>query len=97
MLENDDPTYPNWDQDETAVRERYSDQDPVVVASEIEAAAAGLAGRFDTVHGEGWDRTGSRSDGARFTIESFARYLLHDPVHHVHDVERGYERLGPPG
>ena len=97
MLEIDDPTYPNWDQDETAVRDRYSEQEPVVVASEFAAAAADLADRLDTVHGELWERTGTRSDGARFTVESFARYLLHDPVHHVHDVERGYERLGPPG
>jgi hypothetical protein len=28
MLEQDDPLFPNWDQDETAVRERYGDQDP---------------------------------------------------------------------
>ena len=32
----------------------------------------------------------SRSDGAAFTIDSFSRYLVHDPVHHVWDVERGY-------
>jgi hypothetical protein len=35
---------------------------------------------------EQWLRTGTRSDGARFTVESFARYLIHDPVHHLHDV-----------
>src|SRR5689334_19017896 len=28
MLENDDPTYQNWDQDATAISERYSEQDP---------------------------------------------------------------------
>jgi hypothetical protein len=33
-----------------------------------------------------WQRTGSRSDGAHFTIESFARYFVHDPIHHLHDV-----------
>ena len=47
MLEQDDPQYPNWDQDETAVEERYSEQDPVVVASELGIAAAALAERFD--------------------------------------------------
>ena len=94
MLEQDDPLYPNWDQDETAVAERYSEQDPAVVASELGIAAASLAERFDSVAGDAWERTGTRSDGARFTIETFARYLLHDPVHHLHDVERGYERIG---
>jgi hypothetical protein len=33
-----------------------------------------------------WERTGARSDGARFSVDSFARYLIHDPVHHLHDV-----------
>ena len=45
-----------------------------------------IADRFDTVHGNQWDRTGRRSDGASFTIDSFARYFLHDVVHHLHDV-----------
>jgi len=94
MLEDDDPAYPNWDQDETAVRERYSEQAPGQVARDLVAAAEGLAVRFDSVTDAGWDRTGTRSDGARFTVETFARYLLHDPVHHVHDVERGYDRMG---
>ena len=97
MLEQDDPLYPNWDQDETAVEQRYSEQDPTQVASELGLAAAALAERFDSVEGDDWERTGTRSDGARFTIETFGRYLLHDPVHHLHDVERGYEQIVPRG
>jgi len=31
-------------------------------------------------------RRGFRSDGAEFTIDSFARYFIHDPVHHLWDV-----------
>ena len=37
---------------------------------------------FDAIEGATWERTGHRSDGAEFTVESFARYLLHDPEHH---------------
>jgi hypothetical protein len=33
-----------------------------------------------------WQRPGRRSDGARFTVETFARYFIHDPVHHLYDV-----------
>ena len=33
-------------------------------------------------------RTGRRSDGAHFTVETFARYFIHDPVHHLYDVTR---------
>jgi hypothetical protein len=93
MLERDDPTFDNWDQDVTAVAERYAQQDPASVATEIEAAGGALADHFDRVPADGWERTGARSDGARFTIDTFARYLLHDPVHHVWDVEQGYRSL----
>ncbi len=93
MLDQDDPQYPNWDQDETAVEARYSEQDPARVLTELQDAAERLATRFDDVSGDQWARTGTRSDGASFTIETFARYLIHDPVHHLHDVERGFARL----
>jgi len=49
-------------------------------------AATDVATRFDTVVGESWQRTGRRSDGASFTVDTFARYFLHDIVHHLHDV-----------
>jgi hypothetical protein len=86
MLAEDAPQYANWDQDATAVAERYGEQDPDIVAAELVAAAAQLAERFDGVRGEQWTRTGTRSDGAHFTVESFARYFIHDPIHHLHDV-----------
>jgi hypothetical protein len=86
MLDSDDPTYANWDQDETAVANRYREQDPAQVGDELAAAASAIADRFDTVHGAQWQRTGNRSDGARFTVATFARYLIHDPIHHLFDV-----------
>ena len=86
MMTRDGPTYPNWDQDATAVAGRYVEQDPAVVAVELAAAGEALAAAFDAVGGAQWERTGFRGDGADFTIESFARYLLHDPVHHLHDA-----------
>jgi hypothetical protein len=63
------------------------------VLFQLQEAAERLADRFDRVEGEQWDRTGVRSDGAYFTVESFARYLMHDPIHHLHDTERGFARL----
>jgi hypothetical protein len=86
MLHDDDPLFANWDQDETAVVERYGEQDPVTVAAELELAAQVLAGAFAAVRGDQWGRPGRRSDGARFTVASFARYFIHDPVHHLWDV-----------
>jgi hypothetical protein len=86
MLDEDDPLFADWDQDATAVAERYGEQDPSVVATELVAAAAVLADAFDAIDGEQWQRPGRRSDGSAFTVDSFARYLIHDPVHHLHDV-----------
>jgi hypothetical protein len=86
MLCQDDPLYPNWDQDVAAVEARYGEQDPAVVSVELGQAASGLADAFDGVQGDQWLRLGRRSDGARFSIAGFSRYLLHDPVHHLYDV-----------
>ncbi len=88
MLCEDDPLFANWDQDVTAVEDRYAEQDPDVVSAELGAAAETLAARFDTIDDDAWHRPGRRSDGAVFTVESFARYLLHDPIHHLWDVRR---------
>ncbi|HEY5186392.1 MAG TPA: DinB family protein [Actinomycetes bacterium] len=93
MLAEDDPLFANWDQDATAVRDGYAAQDPATVNGELTAAATALAARLAQVTHYQWQRTGRRSDGAFFTVESFARYLLHDPAHHVHDVTVGYRRL----
>ncbi len=85
MLDTDDPLYPNWDQDETAIAERYDLQEPAAVAGGLVSAAHALADAFDGVEGAQWSRPGRRSDGASFTVESFARYLIHDPIHHLWD------------
>lgn len=93
MLTVDGPQFENWDQDQTAVEQRYDLQDPAVVREELVAAGLACADRWDTVGADDWQRTGDRSDGSSFTIETFARYFLHDPVHHLHDVARGNETL----
>jgi len=89
ILDEDDPLFVNWDQDATAVEDRYGEQDPRLVAEELVAAAAALAEAFDGVPEDALGRTGRRSDGARFTTETLGRYFIHDPVHHLWDVTRG--------
>lgn len=86
MLEQVDPHFENWDQDRTAIEDDYGGQDPSVVAVEIIRSAASLAARFDSVDGSQWQRKGMRSDGSAFTVRSIAKYLMHDPVHHLWDV-----------
>ncbi|MGB9372678.1 MAG: DinB family protein [Jiangellales bacterium] len=86
MLAQDAPDFPNWDQDATAVAQRYGEQSPDVVADELAAAAESVAAAFDAVPDEAWTRTGRRSDGSTFTVATLGQYFVHDPEHHVHDV-----------
>ena len=86
MLDQEAPTFPNWNQDVTALEQRYGAQDSIAVSAELDGAAKRLAASFSDVKADQWQRTGFRSDGAHFTIDSFARYLIHDPIHHLHDV-----------
>lgn len=86
MLREDDPVFANWDQDATAVASHYDAQSPAPVVAALAANATALAAAFDALAPAQWERRGGRSDGARFTVDSFGRYLLHDVVHHVADV-----------
>ena len=53
MRERDTPTFENWDQDATAVEDRYGEQEPSVVAAELLGASMGL----------GWLLTDSQNNG----------------------------------
>ncbi|WP_153502645.1 DinB family protein [Cumulibacter manganitolerans] len=86
MLDEDNPTFDNWDQDAAAVEQDYFHQQPATVASEYAAQATQTADAFDAVRDDQWQRTSKRSNGASFTTESFAVYFLHDIEHHLHDV-----------
>ena len=89
MLEHADPLFPNWDQDAAAVAERYDEQDPHTVVNDLVSNGATLADRLDGLSVDDWGRTGNRSDGASFTIDSISRYMIHDPIHHLRDVTVG--------
>src|SRR5581483_9816454 len=86
MLTEDDPLFDNWDQDVTALQRRYWAQQPAAVAGDLLENADGIAAAFTAVDGDHWTRPGRRSDGSRFTVDTFARYFLHDLAHHSWDV-----------
>ncbi len=88
MGAEEDPLFPNWDQDRSAIADRYDEQDPAQVVAELEAAAEDLASLLERLDGPGWESPGRRSDGASFTVATIARYMIHDPVHHLWDVGR---------
>jgi DinB superfamily len=87
MLAEDDPLFPNWDQDATAVEDDYRSQDPVAVGEELRDASATYLATVAALTPEQLERPGRRSDGASFTVETLIRYMAHDPVHHVWDVD----------
>jgi hypothetical protein len=66
--------------------DRYQDQDPAEVATALSDPARAIADRFAGAAGGQWQRTGRRSDGASFTVGTFACFLIHDSVHHFHDM-----------
>ena len=86
MLAQDEPHFPNWDQDETAITDRYADQDPAVVADELARAAGDWSAVYAACSGPDWERTGIRSNGSQFTVASLGVYGLHDIRHHLWDV-----------
>jgi hypothetical protein len=90
MLSEDDPVFANWDQDETAVKDKYDGQDLIAVAGQLAEEADQVASLLQRVQPDQWSRSGRRSDGAVFTVETFARYVVHDPVHHLWDVGAGW-------
>jgi hypothetical protein len=86
MLIEDDPLFDDWDQDASAVADSYEHQDPATVLNELVSAAEAIAARIAEVSGSSWQRPGRRSDGAVFSVETIARYMVHDPIHHAWDV-----------
>ncbi|WP_248490986.1 DinB family protein [Tsukamurella sp. PLM1] len=86
MLTRDGAAFANWDQDAAAIENDYGAQDPEVVAQELADAALTFAQAYSIVEDGDWGRTGLRSNGSAFTIESFAVYALHDLEHHRIDV-----------
>jgi len=86
MLVEDEPVFENWDQDQTAVADGYDEQDPERVAEELESAAGRFVGRLRGLELPQLERRGRRSDGAEFTVRTFAQYFLHDVIHHLWDV-----------
>src|SRR5665647_1218727 len=84
MLGSDDPLFASWDQEDTAVAERYWTADPARVVTELTANGAALAQAFEQVPNRAWSRRSRRSDGALFAVDGLARYFSHDVVRHLY-------------
>lgn len=83
-------TFAAWDHDAAVLDDGYNDADPAQVAADIAAATAGYAETLRGLDEAGWQSSGRRSgDGQEFTVDSLARYGLHEAKHHQLDIGRG--------
>lgn len=87
MLAEDGARFANWDQDATAVEDDYAAQRPADVAGRLIDAGERLASAVDAVPDDAWTRTGLRSNGSVFTVETLLQYCWHDVAHHLVDVD----------
>ncbi len=81
------PEFQALARDEAAVERKYNEQDPSVVADEIEADAATLAAAFEAVPDDAWQNYWARGD-MKFTIDWMARNVQHEVDHHLLDIGR---------
>ncbi len=86
MLTQDDPTFPDWDQDETARLDDYAAQLPARIGPTLRVRGLHMAQRIEGIPGDAWRRTGRRSNGSVFTVESLLLYFWHDVAHHLADI-----------
>lgn len=74
MLCEDDPTFPNWDQDQAAEQGDYNGLDTAQASHALQEAASRFSTRLDGISPQDYHRRGLRSNGAAFTITSLAQY-----------------------
>lgn len=86
MLDEEDPTFADYDGEAEAVRRRFWAEDPQEVDRQIAEATETTVAVLTRVRGDAFERTGRRGDGRPFTVTELCRYLLHDVEHHLHDV-----------
>lgn len=86
LLNEQNPTFAEWDQDDAAVADKYWEQEPGEVARNLAASAAAYASLLHEVPDDAWDRVGLRSNGSEFTLATLTQYFLHDVTHHLWDV-----------
>lgn len=76
-----------WDH-EAAIDDGFANEsDREAVGDDLDANAARLADVLAMVSGDQWERTATRRDHERFTVELLARFALHEVVHHRSDAE----------
>jgi hypothetical protein len=84
------PRFVSMRRDERAVEEHYNDQDPEIVAGQLDAAAILLAATLSSLPAAGWQRTGIYPwpEPAERSVEWIGRRSAHELAHHLFDQRR---------
>lgn len=77
----------DWDQDAAALEKEYWLANAHATSVLVKERAEGAAKSWEEPEGEQWDWKGTRSDGREFTVAALGRYLAHELIHHLHDVD----------
>jgi hypothetical protein len=77
--------------DEAVTEFAYNQQDPLVVADEVERNAASLSALLSSIEGDQWERIGIR-EGEELSVAWMARNVVHEAHHHLLDIDRVLSR-----
>jgi hypothetical protein len=84
------PRFASMRRDERAIEEGYNEQDPLVVADDVGAAAGALTQTLTALDDAGWARTGVYPWPAPEvrTVEWIGCRTVHELAHHLFDNRR---------
>jgi hypothetical protein len=87
-LKEDEPTFTPMRREERAVEERYNEQDPVLVITELRDASTALASLLESLDEDGWQRRGvyNYPEPQLRTVEWIAIHTTHEVLHHRVDI-----------
>jgi hypothetical protein len=87
-LETDEPTFVPMRRDERADELKYNEQDPAVVADEINTASAAFIALYEQMNDEQWNRRGvyNYPTPQLRTMEWIAIHTVHELLHHRGDI-----------
>jgi len=78
-----------WDHEAAVTDDAYNDEEPADVATAIADGTSRYAETLRGLSPSDWEATGERRGGEVFTVDSLARYGLHEAKHHQLDIGRG--------
>jgi hypothetical protein len=88
-----EPHFPTMRPEVLVTERRYNDDEPTLVATQIEHAADLLAALFDSLGETEWSRTGVYTwpTPAPRDLAWIGRHTVHELVHHLLDMNRGLQ------